>query len=223
MEFVLQLMMLLREQVFATNIFTTGWKIDRAGVTSGPSGDQFIQWDQALGVPRSDLSADVVAIHEGTGFWPNILAVQPNVLKALLLNPEIVDAFKHTTPGATPSLDGLAASLMVGSITGATTPRIVIAGATKTTSAEGATDAVSYVVGKDALLAYVAPNPGLKTPTAWINFAWTGLLGSNAFGFRMKDLSDEFKAIPHRIEVDAAFDIKRVTTGLGIRYAAAVA
>lgn len=98
-----------------------------------------------------------------------------------------------------------------------------IAGGVKTTSAEGATDAFDYIVGKQALLAYVDPNPSLRSPTAWINFAWTGLLGANAFGFRFKDLSDEFKAIPHRVEGDAAFDIKRVAVELGTHFGTAVA
>ncbi len=221
--YVTQILLILREIVWDANIMTTGWGLDKEGVSTGETGDQFRQWNDAASTPRRDIGAQAVRIHSVTGFWPNTFVVQPNVLLELLLHADVVDAFKHTTAGATPTLDALAATLVPPSISGGGAPRMAIAGGVKTTSKEGATDAFDYITGKQALLAYVDPNPGLKTPTAWINFAWTSLLGSNAFGFRMKDLQDEFKAIPHRIEGDAAFDIKRVAPALGTHFRTAVA
>lgn len=221
--YVTQILLILREQVFNTNIMTTGWGLDRTGVGASPTGDQFLQWNVAASTPRRDLGGEAVRIHSQNGFWPNTLILQPNVLLELLLHAEIVDAFKHTTAGATPTLDALARTLIPSAIEGGGAPQVRIAGGVKTTSAEGATDAFDYIVGKQALLAFVDPNPGLRSPTAWINFAWTGLLGANAMGFRFKDLQDEFKAIPHRVEGDAAFDIKRVAPSLGTHFASAVA
>ncbi len=221
--YVTQLLLILREIVWGNKIMTTGWGLDRAGVASGPTGDEFIQWNEAASSPRRDIGGEAVRIHSKTGFWPNTFIVQPFVLLELLLHADIVDAFKHTTAGATPTMDALAATLVPPAIDGGAPPKMAVAGGVKTTSAEGATDAFDYIIGKQALLAFVNPSPGLRSPTAWINFAWTGLLGGNAFGFRFKDLEDQLKAIPHRIEGDAAFDIKRVAPELGTFFDTAVA
>lgn len=226
---VIQILTLIREIKWDEIIMAlTTWTgadsgNDQTGVAAAPAADQFLQWDLATGTPRKDIGEMAVQIHSKSGLWPNIFAVQPNVLFALLINAEIVDAFKHTTAGATPTLEALARTLVVDAVPGAGAPRMVVAGGVKTTSAEGATDAFGYITGKQAILAYVNPSPGLYTPTAWINFAWTGLLGANAFGFRMKDLENEFTATPHRVEGDMAFDIKVVAPQLAVLFDQAVA
>ena len=226
---VLQILTLIREIkwdeiIMATSTWTgAGTGNDQTGVAAGPAADQFLQWDLATGTPRKDIGEQAVSIHEKSGLWPNWFICQPRVLFSLLINAEIVDAFKHTTAGATPTLDALARTLVVDAVPGVQTPRMAIAGGVKTTSAEGATDAYAYITGKKAILAHVAPNPSLYTPSAWINFVWTGLLGANAFGFRMKDLENEMTATPHRIEGDMAFDIKVVAPQLGVLFDQAVA
>ena len=217
LSYVMQILYIIREQIFDAAIMIGSlWGLDKQGVASSPTGNQFLQWNDSSSTPRADLSAQCVRMHSQTGMWPNTLALQPYVLSALLLNAEITEAFKYTTAGAVPSLQALAESLMVGAVAGATTPSIKIAGAVEATSAEGAaTDTFDYIVGKKALLAYLAPRPSLRTPTAWINFAWTGFLGANAFGYRVKDLEDEIRHVPHRIEGDMAVDIKPVAPDLG--------
>ena len=226
---VIQILTLSREILWDSIVMATGvWTgsdtgNDQVGIAAAPGADQFIFWDDAAGTPRKDIGEQAVSIHEKSGLWPNWFICQPRVLFALLINAEIVDAFKHTTAGATPTLDALGRTLMVDAVPGVQTPKVAIAGGVQTTSAEGATDAISYITGKKAILAHVAPNPGLYTPSAWINFVWTGLLGANAFGFRMKDLENEMTATPHRVEGDMAFDIKRVAVQLGVLFDAAVA
>ena len=222
--YVMQILYIIREQLFDTAIMPASlWTTELTGVSGTPGADEFKQWNDSTATPRSDISAQCVAMHSITGMWPNTFVLQPFVLSMLLLSAEITEAFKYTTAGAVPSLDALAASLMVGAVAGAVTPTIKIAGAVNTTSAEGATDAFDYVVGKKALLAYLDPNPGLRSPTAWINFAWGGLLGANAFGCRVKDLEDEFRHVPHRVEGDMAVDIKPVAPDLGCMFLTAVA
>ncbi len=226
---VIQILTLIREIKWDEIIMAlTTWTgsdtgNDQTGVAAGPGADQFLQWNDASSTPRKDIGEQAVAIHSKTGFWPNLFIVQPNVLFSLLINAEIVDAFKHTTAGATPTLEALGRTLVVDAVPGVSSPRMAVAGGVKTTSAEGASDAFSYITGKQAILAFVDPSPGLYTPTAWINFAWTGLLGANAFGFRMKDLENEMTATPHRIEGDMAFDIKVVAPELGVLFDQAVA
>jgi hypothetical protein len=228
--YVTQYLMLLREAIFAANLLKTGlWTggtggaTDQAGVAAGPGANQFLQFNAVGAVPREIFSAQAVSIHQNNGVWPNTLVLAPQVLAALLLNAEIVQAFQYTTAGAVPDMQALAKTLVSPSVAGFTPPNIVIAGGTGTTSLEGAADTFAYFAPKAALLAYVAPRPGLRIPTAYTVFAWSGLLGSNAFGIRMKDFELPRNGVPHRVEGEAAFDIKAVAAALGCYFTTAVA
>lgn len=223
--YVVQTLMIIREKIWAARLFATGlWDIDLDGVAGAPGANQFQQWDQAAAKPRSDISLQAVKIHEKTGLWPNVFSVQPYVLMRLLLNAEIVDAFKYTTAGATPTLQQLAAALVAGGVLAATPPMIKIAGGIQTTSRKGAAAGVTgYIASKSALLAHVAPRPGLRTASAWYTFGWSGLLGSNANGVRIKDFEIVERGITHRVEGDMYLDIKKVSAFLGAFFESAVA
>lgn len=222
--YVTQIMTIIREKVWVNTLFKAGvFDTDQTGVAAAPGANQFLQWNQSAAIPRNDISAQAVKIHEQTGRWPNVLALQPRVLLQLLLNAQIVDAFKYTTAGATPNLNELAAALCVGSVLQATPPEIKVVGGSATTSRKGAATAISYIGGKAALLAYVNPNPGLRSPSAWYTFSWAGLLGANAYGARVKDFEIVERAITHRIEEEMSFDIKLVSSLLGVFFATAVA
>jgi hypothetical protein len=223
--FVIQLLMIIREQVWATNLFATAlWGIDRDGVTAAPTGEEFIQFDQAASTPITVFSTDAVRLHEKIGVWPNNLTLSPHVLRELLLHADVRDAFKHTTAGAVPTLQALAAALVAPSVAGASPPSIRIAGGIKTTSAEGAASiTTAYIAGKHALLSYLDPSPGLHAQTAWSVFGWQGLLGANAFGIRINDFPIREKATLHRIEGEMGFDAKLVDAAEGVFYESAVA
>lgn len=225
MVYVLTQLLLLREKVFVTSLLTTGiWteNTEQTGVAAAPGANQFLQFDVAASIPRTVFSGQAITIHQQTGRWPNVLALTPFVLKGILLNAEVVDAFKHTVAGATPDLVALAKTLVAPAVAGFTPPRVVVAGMMETTSAEGAADTFAYMAGKVALLAYVDPRPSLRTPTAWSVFAWEGLLGSNAYGVRMKDFELVRNAVPHRIEGEMSFDIKKVAGSLAVFFNSAV-
>jgi hypothetical protein len=222
--YVVQALLIAREQVYATTLLTTGvWGADKTGVPGAPGANQFKQWDAAGSTPRDDLSLYALNIHEVTGIWPNCLVLQPYVLKALLLNAQVTSAFQYTVAGAMPDLQALAKALFSPAVASSSAPQIKIAGGINTTTPKGAaTDTITYVAGKVALLAYVNERPGLRSPSAWYTFAWAGLLGANAFGARIKDFPLDRNAVPHRIEGEMAFDIKKVSAPLGIFMTAAV-
>ena len=223
--YVTQVLMMIREKVFAANCMGTGiWGgTDQTGVSGAPGANQFKQWDLASSTPREDLTLQALNIHQATGFWPNALIISPFVLRGLLLNSEIVSAFQYTTAGAVPDLVALAKCLFANlAAHGVEIPKVLIAGGTATTSAEGATDAFSYIVGKVALLAYLNPRPGLRSPSAYYTFSWAGLLGANAFGGRIKDFEIETLAVPHRVEGEMSFDIRVVANALGRFFTSAV-
>ena len=82
------------------------------------------------------------------------------------------------------------------------------------TNNEGAAEAYSFAYGKAALLAHVAPSPGLLTPSAGYSFNWTGVSGGigstiGVSSFRMESLKAE------RVEAEMAFDNKVIGADLG--------
>ena len=97
-----------------------------------------------------------------------------------------------------------------------------IAGAVQNTAAEGATDALSHLYGKNASLFYAAPRPSLMLPSAGYTFSWTGYLGASPEGqrmlrFRMQHLRSD------RIEGEMAYDQKVVADELGVFFSAVIA
>jgi hypothetical protein len=50
--------------------------------------------------------------------------------------------------------------------------RVIIAAAGKNTAAEGQTDSMSYIWGKDAFLAYIAPRIAPKIVTLGLTYRW---------------------------------------------------
>jgi len=90
------------------------------------------------------------------------------------------------------------------------------------TAAEGATASMSFNAGKHALLAHVAPSPGIMTPSAGYTFSWTGVSGGlgETVGidrFEMRKLKAE------RVEGEKAVDMKLVASDLGYFFDGAVA
>ena len=99
--------------------------------------------------------------------------------------------------------------------------RLVVTWAIQNTGNQGGADAFDFMNGKNALLCYSAPSPGLQTPTAGYIFSWAGFLGSAATGTRVKRFRME--AIESdRIEGEMAFDMKVVAPDLGVFWSGAV-
>jgi hypothetical protein len=76
--------------------------------------------------------------------------------------------------------------------------------------------------GKHALLAYVRPNPGIRSITAGATFMWRGIsggLGQNVAisRFRMEKLKAD------RIEIEMAYVHKVIASDLGYFFNGAVA
>jgi len=100
--------------------------------------------------------------------------------------------------------------------------RILVARAIRNTGAEGAANSFSNIAGKNAALYYVAPTPGLLTPSAGYSFAWRGVsdgMGANIgiTRFRMPELRAD------RIEAQMAWDNKVIASDLGYFFSACVA
>ena len=205
--FLTQKWLLRREIEWAANFFTTGiW----TGSVGGGDITPVTKWDAASGDPVQDIQIQMDSMGEKTGFRPNKLVVTPAVHRALRNNEDIKDRIKYvmkvTVDDVTPAL--------LASLIGV--QEYHVARATRNTAQEGATRSMSYIMGSDQVgLFYSAPNPGLLIPTAGYTFAWTGFSGASSAGntistFRMEHLKSD------RVEIEAAWDQKRVASDLGV-------
>ncbi len=94
--------------------------------------------------------------------------------------------------------------------------KVLIGKTVHATNNEGATAAYSFAYGKNMMLCYAPPSPGLLVPTAGYIFEWNGF---NGLGYDVA-ISDfemtEKKAV--RIEGEMAYDAKLVCNDLGVFY-----
>lgn len=124
------------------------------------------QWgDYTNSDPIADIETGKTAIHQAIFRMPNVLMLGKQVFDKLAQHPAIIDRVKYSQLGVvTPELMAKVFDV----------DRVVVAKAGKNTANEGATDAMGYIWGKFALLAYVAPKVGPKTITLGLNYVWAG-------------------------------------------------
>lgn len=204
-QFLTQKRLLKEEVVWATNFFGTGiWTGSTTG-TDLVAGTDFTAWD--------DYSSDVIAIidqqaesiESNTALYPNTLVLSRQGWNTLKNHPDIVDRVKYTTDG--PVTPDIVARLLQ-------LDRILIGAAVKNTAAEGATDSVSYIFGKHALLCYAAPEAGLEVPSAGYTFRWTGM-DSSMGGAAVSTYRIDIKKVD-RQEIEFAFDQKVISSICGV-------
>lgn len=89
--------------------------------------------------------------------------------------------------------------------------RVLIGGAIQNNAIEGATDDLQFIFGKNLLVVYSAPSPGILTPSGGYTFEWTDRVGgaSRILRFRMNEKKSD------RIEGEMTFDQKVVASEMG--------
>lgn len=208
-EFITQRMLLRKEVQWTTDFFTTSvWTTDVTG------GTDFTKWSSYAGSdPIEDVETGKATILASTGMLPNTLVVGYDTYRQLRNHPDIIDRVKYTSSN-TVDTDTIARLLGL--------ERVLVSRAVKNTANEGATVSMTTIAGKNALLCYVAPSPGILTPTAGYSFAWRGV--SDGMGqtvgisrFRLPELRAD------RIESQMAWDNKVISADLGYFFASAVA
>lgn len=209
--------MIRKERQWVADYFGSSiWTGDQTGVDSAsPAANQFGRWDRADSTPIEDIRKGKRTVQARTGFRPNKLVLGREVYDALLDHPDIVGRLDRgqTTGAAIVMRQNLAALFELD--------EVLVMDAVYNSATEGATDSIGFIGGKSALLVYAAPSPGLYVPSAGYTFSWTGLLGSGALGMRMKRIRDE-KRESDMLEIQMAFDQKKVSADLGQFYITAV-
>lgn len=208
--YVTQKALIKRERLFASRAMSSGvWTNSKIGVNSGVNAGEFLIWNDPNSDPISDIRNAKREILESTGFEPNKFVMGQIVMDALVDHPDIVDRVKYgQTPGAPAMVNASTLAQLFG------LDEVMVSKAVYNSAAKGATEASNFIVGRNALLAYVTPTPGIMTPTAGYTFSWSGWMGATGIGHRIKRFRmEELEA--DRIEAQMAFDQKIVGADLG--------
>lgn len=145
------------------------WTSTVAGVTSGPSASQFIQWDQAASSPVDDILLWKRNVRLLTGYEPNTLVIPDKVWLALRKNTSLIDRIKYGGTMDRPTeitLDQLKALFEI--------QNIYVPKGVYNSAAEGATAVFADIWTTTVWMGYVAASPGMQEPSAAYNFSWTG-------------------------------------------------
>ena len=195
--FLTQQMLIRQEVEWASAAFNTGiW-----GTDSTPG----VLWDAANSTPIANIETGKNAVLTATGYVPNTVIMSYKVFSALMDNADIVDRIKYTSVESV-SEDLLARLFNVD--------RVLIMAGTYNTAANGATASYSQIGDKDVLLCYTPDNPGLMKPSAGYTMVWNGVssgMGTSSAISRFRLEAEK----ADRIEIEAAWDTKIVSSALG--------
>lgn len=209
--FVTQKLLIRQEIQWVTDCFTTSkWGKDWTGDSD------FTQWDdETSSDPIEDVGYGKEYVLSITGFEPNALILGYQVYRKLNKHPDLIERIKYG--GA--ALAGVTAPAMAQAFG---VDRVLVATAIKATNVEGQTATYDFAFGKHALLAYIAPSPGLLAPSAGYTFMWKGVSQGMGLNVGVKRYRIEEKAC-NRVEAQMAWANKIVGSDLGFFFSGCVA
>jgi hypothetical protein len=208
--------MLKRDLVFAAAAFGTGlWtsNTEQTGVSSGPSSNQFVRWDDSSSTPRYDILEQYEVVAHKIGRVPNTMVCGPYVAQALLLHSNFQGLTQYIS-GA-PSLADVAKACGL--------ERIIVGRSSQTTSKEGATTVMADVYGKHAWLGYIDPTPNMDAPTAITQFSWSDFDRVSGTGGVAVDSWYDNDRRATKYECEASFDVAITSNSSGVFFYTAVA
>lgn len=157
-ETITEKLLLDREQNAANIAFSTS-SITNNVMLSGTS-----QWsDYDNSDPIGDVRTARTTIHQNTFKKPNTLVLGKQVYDMLIEHPQIIERIKYSQLGIV-TTELLARLFQV--------EQVLVGEAGKNGAAEGQTDSLSYIWGKSALVAYIAPQVRLRMVTLGLTFTY---------------------------------------------------
>jgi hypothetical protein len=208
-EYVTLKALLKRESDFVTTFMSAAvWDYDYDGSSGTPGANEVLQWNDSSSTPITDVWAGKASILAATGFEPNTLLLGYQTYRTLINHADIVDRVKYgqTSGPAMVDTSELAQIFKVD--------RVLVSKAIKNSAVEGATASHDFIVGKDALLVYAAPSPGILQPSGGYTFSWTGQTGAAGDGQRIKRyyLDERSSDV---VQIEISFDMKLISSALG--------
>ena len=212
-EFVTWKLLLNRERDFIGTFFTTSvWDTDMTGHATTDTGTNVVYFnDGAASDPMKAVDRGRQTIAQNTGHRPNCLVMGEQVFDELRRHPDIKETVKYTQLGIGSS-DLLATLFRVD--------KVLVGSTAYASNKEGGTAAYAYNWGKNMLLVYAPPSPGLLIPTGGYIFEWNGFNGLG-YNVAISDIPmDHLKCT--RIEGEMAYDAKVICTDMGVFYSGIV-
>lgn len=167
----------------------------------------------SLSTPIQDIRLGKRTVLASTGMEPNKLVLGYDVYRQLQDHPDIIDRIKYTSSDVvTPEL--LARLFEVD--------EVLVARAIGATNVENETAAYSFLEGKHALLAYAPPTAALENASAGYTFVWRGISRGLGADVAIKRFRIEEREVD-RLEIESAWDNKKVSADLGYFFNSVVA
>lgn len=193
-EMVTSKIMLGREVAIKNLVTTTGNYA--SGLSTTLSGAA--QWNSAnyaTSDPISDLRTGKAAVNARIFMDPNTLVVPYQVMTALEDHPDFLERIKY-------SERAIFSPELLGAILGFS--NVISPGVGYNSANLGATPTLGYLWGKDVVMAWVPPRPGLKVPAFGYEFTW---------GTQYVDRWREDQRRSDLIRASRRYDLKLVAQG----------
>lgn len=151
--------MMLDREVGAANLLTS-----TSTMTQNVTLSSTAQWsDYTNSDPIGDVRTARTTVHSNTFKKPNTLIMGKQVFDMLIEHPQIIERIKYSQLGVV-SAELLARVFQV--------EKILVGEAGQNTAHEGQTDALSYIWGKSAIVAFISPQIKLKNLTLGYTFTY---------------------------------------------------
>jgi hypothetical protein len=152
---------LLGREVTMKNLVTTTGNYEAANTVTLAGGQQWS--DYVNSNPIADIRTGIRAINAALFTDPNTAVVPYQVMSVLEDHPDFIERIKYSERGImTPEI--------IGAVLGI--PNIIVPMAGQNTAALGQNPVLSYIWGKDVVLAWVPPNAGQRIPAFGYEFVW---------------------------------------------------
>jgi len=209
--------MIKRDRIWCTSFFAASvWTKQMAGVSSSPSTNQFVQFDQIDSDPLGVIDEMIDYVDELTGMRPNTIVCSADVRRVLRRHPQI----QAVLPNNEQKQVSNARLAQLFEVDNFRVPRSIY-----NSAAEGAANSFSYIAGtKRMWLGYIEPNPTVRSPTAIATFNWTGLMpgATNSMGGTMLRDYDK-RAHSDIFQMGMAWAQKQVVDDLGVYFTTVIA
>lgn len=194
-EWLAQQSFIRKERGFAATAMTTSvWGTDNTSATD---------WDDASGVPVTNVRTAARTISQATGYVPNSIVMGEIVYDALLVNAQIAARLQYTTQMTIMEVERLLASVLGLEM-------LHVSRGVYNTANEAQTASLSAIVDDDALVYYNNPSAGIFDATAGKTFVWNPGGGAGAQS-QYRDESTDSTIIKHKEQ----WDQKVVAADLG--------
>lgn len=204
---VVRKLMIRREKDWVTKFFAAGkWTGSSTGADL-VGGTDFTLWSTyATSNPVTDIRAQIVHMGKlGINMKDAKLVVGAEAYLKLVDHPKFIERFEQVQAA-------ILNEKLIAQVLGIR--EVLVPMSVENTAAEGAAATMAYIHGKHALLVHAPSAPGIDVPSGGYTFVWTGLVGAQNEGLRVKEWYRPEKSST-QIQGESAWDHKLVSAVCG--------